>query len=61
MRLGLDEHGGVHGRQVAPPVKQGAAFDGHLGGADDQAVALPVPVEYGAWLAADVHWPIDAE
>src|SRR3990167_462214 len=52
-RSGLNKHGGVHCRHVTTPIEQRADLDGHLRRVDQKAIALALPVQNGAWLAAD--------
>ncbi len=61
--LGLrqDEHGRVHGGEVASPIAQRAAFDLHITGGDGQHVALALGIEHRAWLADELQRLVDAE
>ncbi len=42
----LDEHGGVHGRQVVAPVQERTPLDPHVRGANNHAIALALALEY---------------
>ena len=60
-RLGLDEHSGVHGREVGAPIEERAALDADIRRADQQAVALPFGLEDGAGGAGQLQRLVDAE
>ncbi len=57
----LDEDGRVHGREVVAPVQEGTALDLDVRGANDQPIALALPLEYCIRRAREGHGLVDAE